>query len=184
MSFCKNVKFTQIFSLIFFSESEWVFSQNHVKLLFPREPQARNDPRRFRRMMNQVIDGSFQDKLGQLLTIMELSISELAWIFNILFSLGIVHLSWNDPQKLFDQNKNVTVFKSQGYPQKKNRRRLYGIYIVCFLIVISRNCCKLVSFFAQSFNMLLKDYIQPRRCKLSLGSSHYISFRSPLWVNL
>jgi len=100
MSFCKNVKFTQIFSLIFFSESEWVFSQNHVKLLFPREPQARNDPRRFRRMMNQVIDGSFQDKLGQLLTIMELSISELAWIFNILFSPGLVHLSWNDPQKL------------------------------------------------------------------------------------
>ena len=86
--------------MLFFSESEWVFSLNHVKLWSPREPQARNDPRQFRRMMNQVIDGSIQDKSDQFLTIMELSISILAWILNMLFSPGIFDLYWIDPHKL------------------------------------------------------------------------------------
>ena len=86
--------------------------------------------------------------------------------------IGMTHKNLN-----FWLNKKVTVLN----PRVTHKG--WDFETTCFLFVIPRNC-KRVSFFAKSYNMLLKDYIPPRRLNFSLGLSYFISFRSPLRVTL
>ena len=79
--------------------------------------------------------------------------------------------------------------KDTGFRLPTRKRRLYGIYNVCFLILMITCSCKLVSFFFQSLNHPLKEYIQGRLFNSTLRIIFLKIFRSslqshPVWVIL
>ena len=79
---------------------------------------------------------------------------------------------------------NISIFTLSSLPSCQSlplmmRLQKFRDYCTEFMRSVSCNC-KLVSFFAKSFNKLSKDYIQVRRLNINLGASYFKSFSSSL----
>ena len=69
----------------------------------------------------------------------------------------------------------------QRFPQRmklQTQRRLFGIFTLCFLILIILTLINFFSFFAKSLNTPFKDHIRDRRLNLNLESPKLNSFKS------